>query len=136
MSNTPYFSIIVPTYNVERYIRICALSILQQTFQDFELLIVDDASTDNSYKICQELFGGNEKVRLFRHEKNLGQGPARNTALKNARGEYIVFVDSDDAILPDALEKLGRITHSATGGGGMPYILKEDTTLIRTMTSR
>ena len=121
MSNTPYFSIVMPMYNVERYLKICVKSVLQQTFQDFEIVIVDDASTDNSYKICQELFSGNEKVRLLRNEKNLGQGPTRNAAIKNSRGEYIVFVDSDDAILPDALEKLGRITQSATGGGGRRF---------------
>ena len=62
MSTAPYFSIIVPMYNAEKYIRICVNSILMQTFQDFELIIVDDCSTDNSYKICTELYGNNEKI--------------------------------------------------------------------------
>ena len=108
--NTPYFSIILPMYNVERYIKICLDSILNQTFKDFEIIIVDDCSTDNSYKICQELYGNNKKVRLFRQDKNSGPGAARNTALKNAQGEYIMFVDGDDAIFSDALEKLKKAT--------------------------
>lgn len=107
---TPYFSIIIPMYNVEKYIKICVDSILGQTFQDFEVIIVDDVSTDNSYEICKKLYGDNEKIRLFSQEKNQGQGPARNIGLKNARGEYIFFVDSDDAIIPNALEKLYKTT--------------------------
>ena len=117
MNSTPYFSIIVPMYNVERYIKICVDSILAQTFQDFELIIVDDCSTDNSYKICTELYGGNKKVRLLRHEKNLGQGIARNFGLKKATGKYIWFIDSDDAIVPHSLEKLHKATQAETGGG-------------------
>ena len=116
MDSTPYFSIIVPMYNVERYIKICIDSILAQTFRDFELIIVDDCSTDNSYKICTELYGDNKKVRLFRHEKNQGQGPARNFGIKNAQGEYIWFIDSDDAIIPNSLEKLYKATQPETGG--------------------
>ena len=106
MRKTPTVSVIVPMYNVERYIKICIDSILAQTFQDFEVIIVDDASPDNSYNICQKLYGDNEKIRIVRHEKNEGLGPARNTGIEYARGEYICFVDSDDAILPNALEIL------------------------------
>ena len=106
MTNTPSISVIVPVYKVERYIKSCLDSILAQTFQDFELILVDDASPDKSVEICQKLYGGNDKIRLVRHEKNQGLGPARNTGMKHARGKYIYFVDSDDFILPDALEKL------------------------------
>ena len=104
MPKTPSISVVVPMYNVERYIKICIDSILAQTFQDFEIIIVDDASPDNSYKLCKKLYGGNKKVRIVRHEKNQGLGPARNTGIKNSRGKYIFFVDSDDAILPRTLE--------------------------------
>ena len=104
MSQTPFISVIVPMYNVERYIKICINSILAQTFQDFEVIIVDDCSTDNSYKICSELYGNNEKVRIVRHEKNFGLGPARNTGIANARGKYVYFVDSDDVLTPQALD--------------------------------
>ncbi|MBQ6975180.1 MAG: glycosyltransferase family 2 protein, partial [Selenomonadaceae bacterium] len=96
---TPLISAVVPIYNVERYIKVCIDSILAQTFQDFEIIIVDDASPDNSYNICQKLYGGNEKVRIVRHEKNQGLEPARNTGIEYARGKYIFFVDSDDFIL-------------------------------------
>ena len=112
MANTPFFSIIIPMYNVERYIKICVDSILAQTFQDFEVIIIDDASTDNSYKLCKKLYGNNKKIRLIKQEKNAGSGAARNIGIKNARGEYIWFVDSDDAILPDALQKIFNAVQS------------------------
>ncbi len=105
MANNPSVSVIVPVYNVEQYIKICVDSILNQTFQDFEIILVDDATPDNSFKICQKLYGQNKKVRMIRHKKNFGIGPARNIGLKNARGKYIYFVDSDDFILSEALEK-------------------------------
>ena len=93
-------------YKVERYIKVCIDSILNQTFQDFEIIIVDDASPDNCYEICQKLYGENEKVRILRHENNKGLGPSRNTGIENARGKYVCFVDSDDLILPNALSTL------------------------------
>ena len=102
----PYISVIVPMYKVERYIKACIDSILNQTFQDFEIIIVDDASPDNSYDICQKLYGNNKKVRIVRHKQNKGLGPSRNTGIENARGKYVYFVDSDDLILPNALETL------------------------------
>ena len=105
MTNIPSVSVIVPMYKVEQYIKICVDSILAQTFQDFEIILVDDASPDGCVEICQKLYGDNEKVRLVRHEENQGLGPARNTGMKHAGGKYVYFVDSDDLILPDALEK-------------------------------
>ena len=104
MSN-PSISVIVPVYKVEQYIKLCVDSILAQTFQDFEIILVDDATPDNSFALCQELYSGNDKVKFVRHEKNLGLGAARNTGMKHARGKYIYFVDSDDFILPETLEK-------------------------------
>ncbi|MBQ9487032.1 MAG: glycosyltransferase [Selenomonadaceae bacterium] len=109
MKKTPYFSVIVPMYNVQRYIKLCIDSILNQTFKDFEIIIVDDASTDDSYKICNERYGDNEKVRIIRQEKNQGQGPARNNGIANALGKYIYFLDSDDLIMVDTLEKIHEV---------------------------
>lgn len=106
MENKPYFSIIIPMYNSEKHLKSCVDSILNQTLRDFEIIIIDDASTDNSVNICRELYGDNEKVNLICQEKNQGPGMARNRGIKTARGEYIFFVDSDDVIVPDALEKL------------------------------
>lgn len=105
MNKNPSVSVIVPMYKVEQYIKICVDSILAQTFQDFEIILVDDASPDNCFELCQKLYGGNDKIKFVRHEKNLGLGAARNTGMKHSAGKYIYFVDSDDYILPNALEK-------------------------------
>lgn len=105
MANNPSVSVIVPVYKVEQYVKICVDSILNQTFQDFEIILVDDASPDKSFELCQKLYGDNDKVKFVRHEKNLGLGPTRNTGIKNARGKYVYFVDSDDFILPNTLER-------------------------------
>lgn len=105
MEKNPAVSVIVPVYNVEIYIRQCVDSILNQTFQDFEIILVDDVSPDDSIALCQKFYGDNDKVKIVHHEKNLGLGPARNTGIKHAVGKYVYFVDSDDFILPDALEK-------------------------------
>ena len=105
MAKNPAISVIVPVYNVEIYIRQCVDSILKQTFQDFEIILVNDATPDKSFELCKKFYGGNKKVRFVSHEKNLGLGEARNTGMRHARGKYICFVDSDDTILPIALEK-------------------------------
>ena len=105
MKKNPAVSVIVPLYNVERYVKQCVDSILAQTFKDFEIILVDDASPDACAELCQKLYGDNPKVKLVRHEKNLGLGESRNTGMKHALGKYICFVDSDDFILPAALEK-------------------------------
>ena len=104
--SSPFISVIVPMYKVERYIKFCIDSILNQTFQDFEIIIIDDASPDNCYEICQKLYGNNEKVRILKHAYNKGLSEARNTGIENARGKYVYFVDSDDLIVPNALEIL------------------------------
>lgn len=102
----PKFSIVVPMYNVEEYIEKCVSSILNQTFTDFELIIVDDGATDNSAKKAQKFVDENpEKIKLI-HQENKGLGGARNTGLENATGEYIWFIDSDDSIKENALEEI------------------------------
>lgn len=98
-------SVIVPVYNVERYVRECLLSIINQTLKDIEIIIVNDGSTDSSYKICEEVARMDERVRLFSQE-NSGLGPARNFGMSLARGEYLSFVDSDDYIEEGFLECL------------------------------
>lgn len=95
----PKISVIVPVYNTEKYLRECVDSILAQTFTDFELLLIDDGSSDNSGIICDDYVAGDSRVRVF-HKPNGGVSSARNLGLDNARGEWIVFVDSDD-ILPE-----------------------------------
>lgn len=102
---TPMFSIIVPVYNVWNYIEVTIKSILAQTFSDFELLAVDDGSTDGSGEYLDMIAATDKRVRVF-HQPNSGVSAARNLGLDNARGEWIVFVDGDDALIPQALDIL------------------------------
>ena len=98
-------SIIVPIYNTEKYLRQCLESILAQTYQKFELLLVNDGSTDGSGAICDEYLSKDIRIRVF-HKDNGGATSARKLALDNATGEYVMFIDSDDTIRKDALELL------------------------------
>lgn len=90
-------SIIVPVYQAEKYLRQCIDSVLQQTFQYFELLLIDDGSKDNSGKICDEYAKKDSRV-IVTHQKNQGPGIARNCGLSQAAGEWIMFLDSDDIL--------------------------------------
>lgn len=94
---SPKISVIVPVYNTEKYLRRCVDSILAQTFTDFELLLIDDGSTDASGAICDEYASADARVRVF-HKPNGGVSSARNLGLDNARGEWIAFADSDDYV--------------------------------------
>lgn len=91
-------SIVIPVYNVEPYLRECLDSVVSQSYKNLEILIVDDASTDGSYEICNEYAQRDERIRLFKNEVNRGLSVTRNIALDNAHGDYIGFVDSDDFI--------------------------------------
>lgn len=91
----PTISVIVPVYNSEKYLHRCIDSILAQTYTDFELLLIDDGSTDSSGAICDEYAQKDKRVRVF-HKENGGVSPARNMGLENAIGEWVTFVDSDD----------------------------------------
>ena len=90
-------SIIIPIYNVERYLEETINSVLKQTFTDFELILVDDGSTDNSGKICDKYAQKDSRVKVI-HKPNGGVSSARNAGVDNATGEFIGFVDSDDII--------------------------------------
>ncbi len=99
----PAVSVIIPVYNREKYINKCVDSVLSQTFNDFELILVDDGSTDKSPDICDEYAKKDSRVKVV-HKSNGGVSSARNEGLKIATGEYITFVDSDDYIDSDFLE--------------------------------
>ena len=101
----PRISIITPVYRVEKYIHRCIDSILNQTFTDFELILVDDGSPDRCGAICDEYAAKDSRIAVL-HQENAGQAAARNRALDIARGEYIAFVDSDDWIHPQYLQCL------------------------------
>ena len=98
-------SVIVPVYNVENYIRECIDSILAQTLSFFELILVDDGSKDDSGRICDEYKAADNRIRVV-HKKNGGLSSARNRGLDEAVGDYVCFIDSDDSVRPDFLEKL------------------------------
>ena len=101
----PAISVIIPMYNEEKYIVFCMESLLNQTFQDYEVLLLDDASTDGTYGLCQKLYGSLPKVGLIKGQGNVGRGAIRNKGIDIARGKYIYFLDADDELLPEALEK-------------------------------
>lgn len=102
MNNTPKISVIVPIYNVEKYIGRCLRSIKNQTFKDFEVLLIDDESPDGSAAVAEAFCREDDRFRLF-HKKNGGLSDARNYGLERAAGEYISFIDSDDYIHRDFL---------------------------------
>lgn len=108
MNSHPKISIIVPVYNVERYLRECVDSILSQTFADIEMILVDDGSNDNSGKICDEYACKDKRVVVV-HKENGGLSSARNAGLDVACGDYIGFVDSDDYISKDMYATLYQL---------------------------
>lgn len=102
-------SIIIPVYNVEQYISQCIESIFAQTYTDFELILINDGSTDKSGEICDNYAKKDSRIHVF-HKKNGGVSSARNVGIEHATGEWINFIDSDDWISPDYLEKLMQNT--------------------------
>lgn len=99
----PKVSVIVPVYNSGKYLNKCISSILEQSFEDFELILIDDGSQDDSYDICANYKKSDKRIKLLKQE-NSGRGSARNNGIKNAEGEYILFVDADDYIDSDTLK--------------------------------
>ncbi|MEI0594537.1 glycosyltransferase family 2 protein [Brachyspira pilosicoli] len=99
-------SVIVPVYNVEDYLKECLDSIINQTLKEIEILCIDDCGTDNSINILKEYAKKDDRIRIISHKENKGLGPARNTGIKESKGEYISFIDSDDYISRDYLENL------------------------------
>jgi len=99
----PLVSIIIPVYNAQDYVGICIQSVLDQTYQNFEIICVSDGSTDKSIEIIRRLAYDEPRIQLIQIE-NHGQGYARNLALKRAQGKYILFLDADDFIEPITLD--------------------------------
>ena len=99
-------SVIVPVYNVEDYLIECLTSIINQTLKEIEIICIDDCGTDNSINILKEYAKKDDRIKIISHKENKGLGPARNTGIKESKGEYISFIDSDDYISRDYLENL------------------------------
>jgi glycosyltransferase involved in cell wall biosynthesis len=109
-------SIVVPVYNRERFIRRCVDSVLAQSFRDFELILIDDGSTDDSLlrmRDCED-----PRVRVVACDQNMGVGTARNSGLDVARGEWVLFLDSDDELLPGALSLIADLAAGANSDVG------------------
>ncbi len=105
MNNNPLISIIVPVYNVEKFIDCCINSIINQTYQNFELILIDDGSPDNCPAICDEWAEKDSRIKVF-HKQNGGLSDARNYGVNYANGKYITFIDSDDYVSSYYLESL------------------------------
>ncbi len=101
----PKVSVIVPVYNVEKYLQQCVDSLLAQTYKNIEIILVDDGAKDNSGKMCDELAQKDVRIKVV-HKENQGLGYARNTGLEYATGEYVTFIDSDDYADVDLIEQL------------------------------
>lgn len=105
------FSIIIPVYNVEDYLKRCLDSVIQQSFSDFEVIIINDGSTDKSRNICEEYERKDRRIKLY-NQDNMGLSAARNNGIKKASGDYLLFLDSDDYYEKDLLIKLNKYTNS------------------------
>lgn len=101
----PKLSVIIPVYNVERYLKKCVDSVCQQTFGDLEIILIDDGSPDRCGILCDELAQADNRIKVI-HQQNQGVSAARNKGLALAKGDWIAFVDSDDYLKPDAYEAL------------------------------
>ena len=126
----PTVSVIIPVYNGERYIRDCLQSLLVQTLQNFELIVVDDASTDRSGEICASMAAADSRIRLVQLPENSGAGMARNRGMEAATGRFLTFVDGDDSVEPEYLKTLyaQAILHNAdvVSGGSKEYHQQAD----------
>ena len=114
----PSISIIVPVYNTKQYLNACLDSILRQSFTDFELLLIDDGSTDGSGSICDLFARKDKRVRSF-HTENKGVSSARNLGLDYAQGLFVMFVDSDDELPDGALSSMISVGVADFSVGGM-----------------
>ena len=101
----PQVTVALSVYNIDLFLRQTLDSVLRQTFKDFELLCIDDASTDKTYDILQEYAVRDSRIRIIRHKKNQGLSVSRNRAIQEARGEYLIMIDGDDLFAPEMIEE-------------------------------
>lgn len=106
-------SIVVPVYNAEKYLQKCIQSILAQTYSDWELVLIDNGSTDESMRICKEYAGMEERISAIHQYRNQGVSAARNLGMEQCRGEFITFIDADDWVKEDYLETLVKLQKSS-----------------------
>ena len=119
------FSILVPVYNTESFIRECVDSVIRQTYRNWELILVDDGSTDQSGEICEQIAISNDKIKAY-HKMNSGQSETRCFAAQQAHGDYYIFLDSDDKLFPDALMIIEREVRNNSFPDCIIYGLKKE----------
>ena len=117
--NNPTVSVVIPTYNREQFIERSIKSVLNQTYQDFEIIVVDDASIDNTKEVVAGF--NDQRIKYVRHEKNRGEAAARNTGIKLAEADYIASHDSDDEWLPEKLAKQIQVFENCSPEVGVVY---------------
>lgn len=119
-------SVVIPVYNVEKYLRECVDSVLAQTYRNFEIVLVDDGSPDNSGSICDDYASKHQNIKVV-HKCNEGLGLARNSGMEVCHGKYVFFLDSDDSLRPDTLQRLIEVaeTHKAQAVHGRPVRFTE-----------
>ena len=100
----PFFSVIIPLFNKEKFVENAVKSILEQTFSDFEIIIVEDCSTDNSWDVVLKI--NSDKIKIIKHKKNKGLSASRNTGIRNSKANYVTFLDADDVWKSTYLEKI------------------------------
>ena len=115
----PKVSVVIPTHNRAGFLQAAIQSVLNQTFQDFEIIVVDDASEDQTTEIVRSF--SDPRIRYMRHESNKGQGASRNDGIRQASGEYIALLDDDDEWLPEKLAKQVALLDSSPSQVGMIY---------------
>lgn len=133
----PLVSVIVPVYNIEKYLSTCIESILNQKYSHLEILLIDDGSTDNSGEVCDQYGEKDKRIRVF-HKKNGGLSDARNFAIERATGEYLSFIDSDDWVSHEMIQEIMRgvlETDAEIGICGFQRVYKNRTINVCTCTS-
>ncbi len=118
-SNNPEVSVIIPTYNRAHLIKRAIQSVLNKTYQNFEIIVVDDGSVDNTEEVVKNF--NNQKIRYIRYNENKGVAAARNTGIKATRGDYIAFQDSDDEWFPNKLERQMEVFKNVSPDVGVVY---------------
>lgn len=124
----PSISVIVPVYQAEKFLHRCLDSVARQTFSDWELILVDDGSTDGSAALCDRFAAGDARVRVFHRKKNQGVSEARNLGLHEAKGDYIAFLDADDCYEFHALETLWNLREQSGADAaacGLTYLFPD-----------
>ncbi|HAP8547826.1 TPA: glycosyltransferase family 2 protein, partial [Enterococcus faecium] len=105
MNSSDLISVIIPVYNVEKYVGSCLESVCNQTYKNLDIIIVDDGSKDSSNKICEDYALKDSRIRII-HKNNAGLGLARNTGLEHVKGKYVAFIDSDDFVAANYIEAM------------------------------